>query len=109
MKSRTCFLCLLAVLNFSENRGMAESTNQLPVEVFFRTAEMSRPRLSRDGNRVVFLVRNERARKSIATWDVQRKTGAIVFVPNDYNVDFAFWKGDRIVFGGDAGGNESYA
>lgn len=80
-----------------------------PIESFFRSAEMRQPRLSKDGTRIVFLMRNDPKRQSIATYDVATQKGAIVFVPNDYNVDFAFWKGDRIVFGGDVGGNESYA
>ncbi len=89
--------------------AFAASPAPLPIEVFFRTSEISQPRLSRDGSRIVFLVRNDPARLSIAVYDVQKKQGSLVFVPNDYNVDFAFWKGDRIVFGGDVGGNESYA
>ena len=89
--------------------AVAAEVRLVPTDVFFRTAEISQQRLSAEGSRVVLLMRNEGARRSIATWDVRSKKGAIVFVPNDYNVDFAFWKGDRIVFGGDAGGNESYA
>lgn len=85
------------------------SAEPLPIESFFRDAEISRPVISPDGTRIVFLVRNPPKHKSIAVYDVRAKKGGIVFVPNDYNVDFAFWKGDRIVFGGDAGGNESYA
>jgi dipeptidyl aminopeptidase/acylaminoacyl peptidase len=87
----------------------AEPAGPVSVDTFFRASEISQPRLSKDGTRVVFLVRNMPHRRSIATWNVKTKQGAIVFVPNDYNVDFAFWKGDRIVFGGDVGGNESYA
>lgn len=81
----------------------------IPTEAFFRRPDIRQPRLSPDGTRVVFLMRNAPARDSIATFDVATKKGAIVFVPNDHNVDFAFWKGDRIVFGGDVGGNESFA
>lgn len=100
----------LLILTFAASLCVATAAESpLPVETFFRGAEISQPRLSRDGTRVVFLVRNVPARNSIAVWDARTQKGAIVFVPNDYNVDFAFWKGDRIVFGGDAGGNESFA
>lgn len=99
----------LLALGLSFTGPALSAAEPVPIESFFRTAEMSHPRLSTDGSRIVFLVRNAPARKSIATYDVRAKKGAIVFVPNDYNVDFAFWKGERIVFGGDVGGNESAA
>ena len=102
-------LFLAGMIGVAAPHLLAAQPCRIPGEVFFRTAEISQPRLSSDGSRVVFLVRNEKARRSIATWDVRTKRGALVVVPNDYNVDFAFWKGDRIVFGGDVGGNESYA
>ncbi|MCR6655418.1 MAG: hypothetical protein NVV63_06255 [Opitutus sp.] len=81
----------------------------IPLEDFFRESEISAPSLSQDGTRIVFLMRNHPARTSIAVYDIKKQQGSIVFVPGDYNVDFAFWKRDRIVFGGDAGGNESFA
>lgn len=87
----------------------APSVERLPIESFFRTPEISSPHLSQDGTRVVFLVRNYPARRSVAVYDVKAQKGGIVFVPTDYDVDFAFWKGDRIVLGGDAGGNESFS
>jgi dienelactone hydrolase len=89
--------------------GAAAAEAPIPLETFFRSSEIRQPRLSKDGSRVVFLMRNVPARDSIATFEVATKKGAVVFVPNDHNVDFAFWKGERIVFGGDIGGNESPA
>lgn len=101
------FVSFAAALLFTG--GALPAAAPIPLEAFFRDAEFSRPDLSADGSKIVFLVRNAPARKSIATYNVKTKKGGIVFVPNDYNVDFAFWKGDRIIFGGDVGGNESYA
>ncbi|ACB73991.1 S9 family peptidase [Opitutus terrae] len=103
------FRCLPALAFITAAAFAAEPPPKLPIEAFFRTRELTQPRLARDGSKVVFLVRNDPKRQSIAVYDVKTGKGGIVFVPNDYNVDFAFWKGDRIVFGGDVGGNESYA
>lgn len=105
---RRLFLLFIAIAACG-SLASAAADKPLPIEAFFRTSEISQPRLSRDGARIVMLVRNDPQRKSIAVYDVRQQKGSIVFVPNDYNVDFAFWKGDRIVFGGDVGGNESYA
>ncbi|MEX2044607.1 MAG: prolyl oligopeptidase family serine peptidase, partial [Opitutus sp.] len=41
--------------------------------------------------------------------EIDTRQASLVVVPGDYDVDFAVWKDDLIVFGGDAGGNESYA
>lgn len=90
-------------------RAQSAPAKTIPIESFFRDPEIVQPVLSKDGTRVVFLVRNPPAHRSLAVYDVRTKKGGIVFVPNDYNIDFAFWKGDRIVFGGDAAGNESFA
>lgn len=103
------FRCLPCLAFLTACAFAAEPPPKLPIEAFFRTRELTQPRLSRDGSKVVFLMRNDPKRQSIAVYDVKTGKGGIVFVPNDYNVDFAFWKGDRIVFGGDVGGNESYA
>lgn len=55
------------------------------------------------------LVGHESGRMSIAKFVVDTGEASLVVVPSDYDVDFATWKDDRILFGGDAGGNESEA
>lgn len=87
----------------------AESPELIPIESFFATPALVAPRLSEDGSRVLMLVRGENGKRSIATFDFASSQARLVFCPNDYDVDYAIWKGDRIVFGGDAGGNESEA
>lgn len=81
----------------------------VPIQAFFATAALANVRVSDDGRQLAFIVRNEKGRRSIAVWDVATQKGGIVFVPNDDDVDFLFWKSGRVVFGGDAGGNESQA
>ncbi len=107
MPTRLFFLVLS--LAFAAVATVAGGAPGLPVETFFRQPEILQPRLSQDGKRVVFLVRHASGRNAIAVWNLATKKGGLVFVPGDYSVDFAFWKGDRIVFGGDVGGNESVA
>lgn len=81
----------------------------ISVDAFFGTPAMVAPRLSDDGTRVLMLIRGENGKRSIATFDFATNTAKLVFSPSDYDIDYAFWKGDRIVFGGDVGGNESSA
>lgn len=81
----------------------------IPLENFFEAPAMISPRLSEDGSRLLMLVRGESRKRCIATFDLTTGEAKIVFVPNDYDVEYAFWKADRIVFGGEAGGNESMA
>jgi len=89
--------------------GWSAPSQPIPIEAFFSTSAVSDVRLSDDGSRLAMLVRNEKGLHAIATLETATLKGGIVFVPNDYSIDFLFWKGERVVFGGDAAGNESYA
>ena len=89
--------------------GWSASSQPIPLEAFFSMPAIASARLSDDGTRVAMLVRNEKGLLSIATLETATLKGGVVFVPNDYSVEFLFWKGERIVFGGEAAGNESYA
>ncbi len=99
----------LALLAVGCGCGFAAEPTTVPVEAFFGTSGITRPRLSDDGTRLLMLVPGANGKRSIATFDFATGKARLVFSPNDYGVDYAFWKGDRIVFGGDAGGNESAA
>lgn len=101
---------LLTCVVFAWVAGLvAAEAPTIPLEDFFESPAILSPRLSDDGNRLVMLVRGENGKRSIATFDFATGVAKIVFVPNDYDVEYAFWKGDRIVFGGQVGGNESRA
>ena len=62
-----------------------------------------------DGRRLVMRVPHESGRMSVGMLDLETKRASLVVVPGDYDVDYALWKDDLILFGGDAGGNESYS
>lgn len=87
----------------------ASATEMIPIGDFFTTPAMSQPRISDDGKNLVMIVPGKNGKRSIACVDIDHAKGSLVFMPNDYGVRFAYWKDSRIVFGGDAGGNESYA
>lgn len=87
----------------------APAAPPVPVEAFFATPNATTVRLSDDGKRVALLVRVDDGKNAIATLELATMKGGIVFKPNDYKIKYLFWKGDRIVFGGDAGGNESFS
>jgi dienelactone hydrolase len=99
----------LLPLAFLTLAGWSAPSQPVPIEAFFTTGAVTGVRLSDDGGRVAMLVRNDQGRRAIAVLDTTTLKGGIVLVPNDYSIDFLFWKGERIVFGGDAAGNESYA
>lgn len=88
---------------------VAAEDSTIPLEAFFESPAIASPRLSEDGNRLLMLVVGANRKRCIGTFDLLTGEAKIVFVPNDYDVEYAIWKGDRIVFGGDAGGNESLA
>ena len=80
----------------------------IPIEHFFADAPMRSVQLSPDGKHLTFLTTLGTGHIGIAMMDIETgKTEALV-VMNDENITTYFWKGsDRIVFGGDLGGNES--
>ena len=85
------------------------SPGLVPVDHFFQTAAISGARLSDDGRRLVMRVPHESGRISVGQIDLEKRKSSLVVVPSDYDVDFVLWKDDLILFGGDAGGNESYS
>ena len=110
MKISRYIFALSLTLMFWGSLAHSESPQLLPmvpIEAFFATPDIAQVRLSDDGRRVASLVRTETGRNAIATLDLETMKGGVIFKPNDYNIQYLFWKGERIVFGGDAGGNES--
>ncbi len=101
-------LALLPFLTLSVATWAAPA-QPVPIEAFFTPRAISSVRLSDDGARIALIVPNDKGRRSIAVLETATLKGGIVFVPNDYNADVLFWKDDRIIFGGDVAGNESYA
>ena len=80
----------------------------IPIEHFFADAPMRSVQLSPDVKHLTFLTTLGTGHIGIAMMDMETgKTEALVAM-NDENITFQFWKGsDRVVFGGDLGGNES--
>ena len=80
----------------------------IPIERFFADSAMRSVQLAPDGHHLTFLTTLGTGHIGIAMMDLETgKTEALVAM-NDENITFYFWKGsDRIVFGGDLGGNES--
>ena len=81
-----------------------------PVEAFFAEPDIRQVELSPGGQHLAFLTtlgtgKTGIALMSLATGKVEPLVGA-----QDANIDFFVWKDDdRIVYGGDYGGNESFA
>lgn len=96
--------CLLVV----SSSAMAAAV-RVPVEHFFQNPALSGVRLSDDGRRLVMRVPHESGRMSVGQLDLTTRQASLVVVPGDYDVDYVLWKDDLILFGGDAGGNESYS
>ena len=82
----------------------------IPIGHFFADAAMRSLQLSPDGRHLAFLTTLGTGRIGIALMDLESgKTEALV-AAKDENIKTYFWKGnDRIVYGGDLGGNESLA
>lgn len=82
----------------------------LPVEAFFAEPDIRQVEIAPGGQHLAFLTtlgtgKTGIALMSLATGKVEPLVGA-----QDANIDFFVWKDDdRIVYGGDYGGNESYA
>lgn len=79
----------------------------VPLEAFFSLPTIRAPELSPDGSKIAFLFPKD---GKLALGLFERKTGEgrIILEGVKENVEFFFWKGnERIVFGGDVGGNES--
>ncbi len=89
--------------------GGAVAADPVPLDHFFQNPALVAPRLSDDGRRLVMLVAHQSGRQSLAQLDIETGKAGLIVVPGDYDVDFAVWKDDLIIFGGDAGGNESYS
>ena len=87
----------------------AGAAGMIPVGDFFAAPAISQPQISDDGKNLVMIVPGANGKRSIACVDIDNQKASFVFMPNDYDVDFVSWKDSRIVFGGDAGGNESFA
>ena len=80
----------------------------VPLEAFFGLPTIREPELSPDGSKIAFLFPKD---GKLALGLFERTTGAgrIILEGVKENVGFFFWKGnERIVFGGDVGGNESF-
>ncbi|MBA3849315.1 MAG: hypothetical protein C0502_04890 [Opitutus sp.] len=78
----------------------------LPLESFFSLPTIRNPALSPDGSKIAYLFPKD---GKLALGLFERKTGEarIILEGAKENVEFFFWKGnERLVFGGDVGGNE---
>lgn len=88
----------------------ADAPPLIPLNVLFADSQMRSVQLSPDGQHLGFLTTLGTGKIGIALMDLQ--TGKIepLVAATDENIKFYIWKGnDRIVYGGDLGGNESNA
>jgi dipeptidyl aminopeptidase/acylaminoacyl peptidase len=80
----------------------------IPIEHFFADAAMRSLQLSPDGRHLAFRTTLGTGHIGIAMMDLQTGQTEALVAMKDENIKLYFWKGnDRIVFGGDIGGNES--
>lgn len=103
----------LLTLSLIATLWWAEDTNaQIPVETFFAEPDIRSVQLSPDGHYVAFLTTLGWGKVGIALMDLVnpgRPPEALVSA-KDENIKQFFWKSsDYIVYGGDIGGDESYA
>ncbi len=82
----------------------------IPLEVLFADSQMRSVQLSPDGSHLAFLTTLGTGKIGIALMDLQSGKIEPLVAAKDENIKFYVWKGnDRIVYGGDLGGNESNA
>ena len=108
----TPFRALLAtaLLAFTPFALHAAPPPLIPLDVLFADSQMRSVQLSPDGQHLAFLTTLGTGKIGVALMDLQ--TGKIepLVAATDENIKFYNWKGnDRIIFGGDLGGNESNA
>lgn len=79
----------------------------VPLETFFSLPTIRDPQLSPDGSKLAFLFPKD-GKLALGLFERKTSEGRIILEGVKENVEFFFWKGnERIVFGGDVGGNES--
>lgn len=106
------FLALVALLGLGSGfiAQAAIPPQPLPVETFFAEADISAAELSPDGKLLAFLTTLNKGKVGIALLHVETGKVEPLVTAGDENIEFFFWKNDdRIVYGGDIGGNESSA
>ena len=98
----------LALSSGARAAAPAPTGAAIPIEHFFADSAMRSVQLSPDGRHLAFRTTLGTGHIGIAMMDLETgKTEALVAM-NDENITQYVWKGsDRIVFGGDLGGNES--
>lgn len=104
---RGLFAALLASTAWSVEKADAP----ISVEDIFAEADCSSMQLSPDGHYLAFLTTLGWGKVGIALMDLtSNKPPEALVSAKDENIKMFFWKGDDwIVYGGDIGGNESYA
>ena len=79
----------------------------VPIETFFSLPTIVGPQLSPDGTKIAYLFPKE-GKLALGLFDRKTKEGRMILEGAKESVTFFFWKGnERIVFGGDIGGNEA--
>lgn len=100
-------VCLIVLFGGTTSAPAETSTALVPLETFFSLPTIRDPQLSPDGTKLAFLFPKE-GKLALGLFERKTSEGRIILEGVKENVEFFFWKGnDRIVFGGDVGGNES--
>src|SRR5512135_2350287 len=103
--NRILFRCLIVWFGLLTG---ACAANLVPVESFFGLPAISQPALSPDGGKIAFLFPKD-GRMALGLFDRASNEARMVLESTDENITFFFWKGnERLVFGGDVHGSESF-
>jgi dipeptidyl aminopeptidase/acylaminoacyl peptidase len=108
MKRLTLALCGLMLGGLLTGNMRADDST--PIAHFFAEPDYSSVQLAPDGQHLAFLSTLANGRVGVALMSLASGKIEPLVAAGDENIDFFFWKGpDRIVYGGDFGGNESVA
>lgn len=103
------FLFVLLNAGFAPLRAETPGS-PIPLEHFFAESDIRSVQVSPDGLNVAFLTTLGTGKVGIALMHLDTGKVEPLVAADDENIDYFLWKGsDRIVYGGDLGGNESYA
>jgi dipeptidyl aminopeptidase/acylaminoacyl peptidase len=102
---------LMCALGLSSVAGVfAQTPARLPLENFFAEADCRAMQLAPDGKHLAFLTTLGFGKVGVALMDLATGKYEALVSSHDENIKAFYWKGsDCIVYGGDIGGDESYA
>ncbi len=105
--NRKIILSVLASLGLLGLSGIGAAT-VVPIEKLFGLPAIREPELSPDGSKIAFLFPKD-GRLALGLFDRATNDGRMILEAPDESIQFFFWKGnERLLFGGDVNGSESF-